>query len=70
MFRQRRERRAALDRRRQPQSVVLAHLSEDCNAPGLPEKEITASFKTNNCRVRFRTHVSPRHEHGRLLTIE
>jgi len=55
--------------RRQPQAVVLGHLSEDCNAPHLPELEIKAFFKKNDCKVKFKTHVAPRHEPGGVLTI-
>ncbi|MDD5207989.1 MAG: MBL fold metallo-hydrolase [Elusimicrobiales bacterium] len=56
--------------RRQPQAVVLGHLSEDCNAPDLPEKEIRSFFKKNSTPVKFKTHVSPRYEHGAVLTIK
>lgn len=56
--------------RRQPKAVVLGHLSEDCNRPHLPVKEIESYFGKNNLPVKFKTHVSPRSEPGTLLTIK
>ena len=55
---------------RQPQAVVLGHLSDDCNAPELPEREIKAFFRSKDCRVRFKTHIAPRYEPGVILTIK
>ncbi len=56
--------------RRQPQAVVLGHLSEDCNAPHLPELEIKSFFKERNCPVKFRSQVAPRSVPGCALTIK
>jgi len=55
---------------RQPQAVVLGHLSESCNAPHLPEREIRDYFKKHHSQVKFKTHVAPRKEHGSVLTIK
>jgi len=56
--------------RRQPGAVVLGHLSEACNRPQLPVKEIEAFFGRKNFPVRFKTHVSPRSRPGAVLTIK
>ncbi|OIO01114.1 MAG: hypothetical protein COX65_09650 [Elusimicrobia bacterium CG_4_10_14_0_2_um_filter_56_8] len=55
---------------RQPQFVVLGHLSADCNAPHLPELEIKTYFKEQGCRIKFRTQVAPRDRHGSVLTLK
>ncbi|HNW44983.1 MAG TPA: MBL fold metallo-hydrolase [Elusimicrobiales bacterium] len=55
---------------KQPGHVVLGHLSEDCNRPHLPLKEIEAFFGRNNLAVKFKTHVAPRRAQGLLLTIK
>ena len=55
--------------RKQPGAVVLGHLSEDCNRPQLPVKEIEAFFGRKNSSVKFKTHVSPRSEPGDVLTL-
>ena len=54
----------------QPKAVVLGHLSEDCNRPHLPVKEIEAYFGLNNFPVKFKTQVAPRSAPGCLLTIK
>ena len=56
--------------RSQPAAVVLGHLSEDCNKPHLPVKEIEAYFGRRGLPVRFKTHVSPRSVPGELLIIK
>jgi len=55
---------------RQPGTVVLGHLSEDCNRAHLPVKEIEDFFGRNNFPVRFKTHVAPRSVPGPVLTIK
>ncbi len=56
--------------RSQPKAVVLGHLSEDCNKPHLPVKEIESYFRKYDLPVNFKTHVSPRSTPGELLTIK
>ena len=56
--------------RSQPKAVVLGHLSEDCNEPHLPVKEIESYFRKYALPVSFKTYVSPRSTPGELLTIK
>lgn len=43
-----------------PQAVVLAHLSEDCNQPDLPAREVRGHFKKKKQPLKFKLHTAPR----------
>ena len=53
----------------QPQAVVLGHLSEDCNKPHLPPKEIKDFFRKNKLPVKFKMQVAKRHEPGQVVIV-
>lgn len=54
----------------QPHTVVLGHLSERCNRPHLPQKEVAAYFKGKGLPVKFNMHVSARHEPGPVIVVK
>lgn len=54
----------------QPQAVVLGHLSEECNRPDLPAKEIAAFFGGKALPVRFSLQVAARREPGPVIVIK
>lgn len=53
-----------------PQAVVLAHLSEDCNHPDLPEREVRRYFKKKKLRLDFQLHTARRDAPCEPLEIE
>jgi len=54
---------------KQPQAVVLGHLSGECNAPHLPPKEIEDYFKKNGLAVKFKIQIAERCEPGKLIVL-
>lgn len=54
----------------QPHTVILGHLSDKCNRPDLPQKEIAAYFKGKGLPVKFNIHVSARYEPGPVIVVK
>lgn len=53
-----------------PQAVVLAHLSEKCNKPGLPVLEVRKHFKKKKQALKFKLHTALSDCAGELLELE